>query len=214
MGSIVYETMTKLAANAYAVERHKDLYGPWLIDFHGVSLAVASDGRCILWAKDTGCLPGAIEPCPNESAKEKLLVLFDPPPDREKSSCTLGNLKAFLGKPAWEIECPECKGTSAHSDYVSCTFCEGAGVVGNEVVPGILCGVNIDRNRSACVLEPFGESEEVTIVHGKKAMPGKTGMPERVWVIGKSFRAVLVEMVKRNPNSEEPNEWKNAPSFP
>ncbi len=206
---MIAETLKKLAANGSdAGQRIKPLAGPWIVEAGGKELAVATDGRAMLWATE---IPPATAWQTDETAKQKLLSLFDPPPC-DKTTGTLNNLKTFLGKPIWAVECPACKGTSKVSDYVSCTFCEGEGVMQSDSMPGIVCGVRIDRNRLACLLEPFVDDAEIIICHG--ARPGNNRTEVMVWVLGETFRAVLAQMTPDMADEEVAAEWENAPSFP
>lgn len=214
-------TLTRLAKNAPDNQKAQELSGPYVVSVTDDVWAIATDSRGMLWAKkglentifDTLTVPP-------KAIKDKLTALFAP---GERSSLlasgiAVGRIKEFCGPAAWNEECPACKGTSAPSEYVSCTFCEGDGVMAADDRYGYFYDIPLDRNRLAQLLEPFNtdspyDAETLVDIHASVLATTKDHQ-KTIWLIHRAFRAILISMSPNLIEQEEAAKWAAATRFP
>lgn len=200
---LMFQRLT-LRAKSYGPATAK-LSGPSLVGLEKETHAVATDGRVIVWTKRFS--EHWDWPAPSEEAKKKLLRFFTPPSLPAAWTGELRALKEFCPEALWFEDCPECRGASAKSEYVSCTFCEGDGNMLPDAVCGYVVGVPLDLQLLANILAPFDGSAMVQLI------------PEpdepRLWIIHPDFRIIQQGMTElRLPGGECCEAWQKAERFP
>lgn len=203
----VSETLVKLAKQGPHASK-KELYGPWLIEMNGTLYAVATDSRGMIWSNQLDEKTFIPMICDDKTV-DKFKNLFSCT-SNSSYICTIGQLKRFTGGHIWKETCPACNGSSADSEYVSCSFCDDDGWVSPGPRFGFLCDVACDLNRLACLLEPFPDDASVHIHIGKPPL-AKENDNQAIWVIGDTFRVVLMCMM---PIREDGEKWQEAPRYP
>lgn len=204
-------TLARIASRLVGDAR-KRLAGPYVVDLPdapgcaGGPWAVATDGIRVLWARDwRPALIGSPPEDGGEKIADKLRKLSGPPADWPMTFAgPVGSLQEFCEPAVWTVECPACKGLSATSEYLHCTYCDNDGVASPDVRPGFLFGVPINRNALAGLLEPFAPRTKVWVY-----LPQGKDAP--LWFLGRTFRAGLMPMRADDPEMAEA--WKNAPKF-
>lgn len=219
----VGEMLYKLAGRVDKRASRKTLTGPWIVKFPKFSeprqdWAVATDFLAMVWA--VNWRPTLIQDLPIEDDKSevrrKLLPYFDEPRGGATVAMTrVAALREFAGGAVWDEQCPACKGMSAGSDYVLCSFCESDGVIWPEMSGGFIGGHPIDRSRLALVLQPFPDAT-VKVVVGEPLVKtkGKDGMC--LWFLSADFRIMLMGIDPKVPLDETRDDyemWQTAPDL-
>lgn len=215
MSNGVGDMLRRLAGQAFG-ETTKQLAGPFLVDNLPDTYAVATDAKVIVWAKDwqPTLIPALKDD--QQDIRAKLLMHFAPPKHLQASlPGRLAELRDFCGDPVHSISCPECKGASQESDYVSCSFCEGDGNVLPEPRPGFVYGISLNLNYLACVLEPFSGDTLIRIIPDPREEGMAIDQGSRLWIIAPEFRVVIMTLkAVTNPNHDDFELWREAPLFP
>jgi hypothetical protein len=194
----IMETLQALAD----LRRHhvrKEHFGPYTVRLHdGGAWLYASDGFSALFAEPVNVADPP--PPPPESVAATLQRLAGPADVSDGRECDLGALREWAGVVADPV-CPECKGTSARSEWVHCDRCEDSG----EVLPGSgveapLFGHTVNRARLRRLLAPFPGPEVVRVLtSGEKLSPSGADV---LWVVGGTFRAALAFEESRVPDAD------------
>lgn len=201
--------LERLAANMAGPD--KAYGGPYEFDFpSGGVWRYASDGKGIILVKEAHWKFTVPDAPPDGEVGKKILAYLSIP----KGECRLVDLmalRAFLGEPIWTLPCPECEGKSKKSQYLHCSFCDCDGEVGPEPRFAWVCGMPLDANRLACLLEPFEADMQVQLIANPATGERMSPDDKILYVIGKDFRVLLMGM---RPTVEKHDKWHAAPRFP
>lgn len=172
------------------------LSSPLVVTIGGEAWTVVTNNVGVLYL--AGATPDV--PVADPEAAAVLAKHFEPEPREHLAVVSLDALKTWCEPPVWTEPCPACKGTSADSEYVTCTFCDDGGSLKAPQRFGCLCGATVDRELLAEYL--YGDGGGEVAVHWS----GKAHSP--LWVVTFSWRVAVMPVL---PGT---GELGALPSFP
>lgn len=181
--------------------RIKDLF---VVEIGGRQWTVATDGRWLVAALGAHG-KGSVPLSPSTQRLQKSLTEVTSDAMRATTEIPLAELVAWCGpcEPPHKERCEDCVGcgTCCNCGEGKCPGCEGSGhrIVDADMRPGVICGVRLNRNRLAKVLEVFtgnairvdedrdsktdcprlnlASEDRLAVLMGLKAEPGEASAP-------------------------------------